>query len=93
MKIKTLGRICGIPSTAAGCYFGHLSLEYFSKLDYTKIYDVFSGEYPVEYKVAGGAIAAWPILASAVSSLLLADGLTDVVKGTHHYFGMNVWKN
>jgi len=81
MRPKTLGRICGAVEASIFGYLGYEFLPGFCEY-------VLSGN-PIEYKLAAGGLLA---TTSTIVVLGVADGLTDVVKGTHHYFGCKLFK-
>ncbi|MBI2146238.1 hypothetical protein HYU22_02775 [Candidatus Woesearchaeota archaeon] len=90
--MKTLGRIVGAVDAAVWSYVGYWDYKMLSSYDYSKFGEFFTGDYPLEQKIIAGlfvgAEAAFvPIIASGIT-----DGLVDIVKGTHHYFGMQVWR-
>ena len=92
MKLKTLGRAAGIVSAAAGSYFGSYYIDTLSKIQYSKLGELLLGNYPLEQKAAVGAFVTTYALGVSGCALIVADGLTDIAKGTHHYFGMQLWR-
>jgi hypothetical protein len=83
MKVKTICRMAGVFDTA---FWG--SFAYF---DYNIWADLFSGEYTLGYNITSGLLLSTKVGASLIITSGLADGLIDIVKGTHHYFYAKVW--
>lgn len=92
MKFKSLGRIGGTFNATAWSYFGYfLCYKPLSNIDYNKIGDSLFGDYPLEYKIITGASLSLATF-TPIIALGITDGLVDLVKGTHHYFGLKLWK-
>ena len=92
MKLKTLGKVVGAIDTGVQSYTGYLCYRMLSGIDYNKLGDFFSGDYPLEYKIGVGAWLGTTVAFTPIVALGVTDGLVDVVKGTHHYFGCRVWQ-
>jgi len=45
-------------------------------------------EHPIEHKLIGGAYLGLVAAFVPISAMGITDGIVDVVKGTHHYFGL-----
>ena len=95
MKLKTGWRIVGTVQTTALTYIGYGIYRVVSSKEYGRILDILSGDYPVEYKLAGTVILGLDgmlALSLLPTAFFVADGLVDTAKGTHHYSGMQTWK-
>ncbi len=92
MKIKTASRIVGALDAALWSYVGYIGYQVLSSFPYEKLQDFFFGDYPLEYKVGAAASIMFMVASPPVVVLGITDGLVDLVKGTHHYFGLQVWK-
>ena len=99
MKIKTLGRVSGAVTASAFTVCGYFLYKTLPNIDYNQLINIISSDNPLEYKLLSGLASGLAIGASALSLALtplialgIVDGLTDVVKGTHHYFGCRVWQ-
>lgn len=98
MKLKTMGRVVGAVDTAVWSYAAYLDYKALSlcHADYNMLREFCSGDYPLEYKVSIsiliGAGASLATLFTPAIAMAITDGLVDVVKGTHHYFGCKVWQ-
>lgn len=88
MKVKTACRIVGTFQTGAFISAGYI----LSNNEYNKLVNVFSAGYPIEYKLESIAYLGALTVCSIGTALGITDGVVDVVKGTHHYFGLQVWK-
>ncbi|MCX6814735.1 MAG: hypothetical protein NTY20_03750 [Candidatus Aenigmarchaeota archaeon] len=92
MKLKTLGRIGGAVEASVFGYFGYHGAKLMSDIDYSRLGDLFLGDYPIEHKLLGGAYVMTISASVSLCALGAAEGLTDVAKGTHHYFGCKLLK-
>jgi hypothetical protein len=88
MKLKTLGRFVGLVNAGAWSCVGYYTVNFLSKLDT----NFFFQDYPLSYKIARGAIILPLVAGVPISVLGLTDGLVDIARGTHHYFGCKVWQ-
>lgn len=89
MKLKTMCRAFGI--CQAGIFSGGLYFLSDLLIKYSGHSKEFLlGDYPIEQKMYIGAYMSGAALIAPLTSLAIVDGLTDVVKGTHHYFGCKV---
>ena len=59
------------------------------KIDYENVYELMTKDAPIEHKILAGGFL---IGVASLGSLAIADGLIDMVKGTHHYVGLNLVK-
>lgn len=88
MKIKTLSRAVGAFDAGAWSFAEYVCYRILSNANY----NFFFEDHPIEHKLIGavylGVVAAFV----PISALGITDGLVDVVKGTHHYFGCKVWQ-
>ena len=92
MKIKNVCRAEGLLRTGIVTGGNYLLLDTFSKIDYSKLDDLVFADIPVSYKAMGlGWLVLAPVLISGMAFLTL-DGIVDIVKGTHHYLGMQTMK-
>ena len=85
MKIKTLGRAFGAFEAAAFGVSGYLLYKNLFNLDYNQLASIIPQDKLLKFYALELALAPIVLLG-------IADGLTDVVKGTHHYFGCKVWQ-
>jgi hypothetical protein len=92
MGLKTLCRIGGVFDAAVWSYVGYKDYKVLSQLDYNKVGQFFMSDYPLEYKIGAGIIVGTEIVFVPIIALGIADGLVDIVKGYHHYLGMQVWR-
>ncbi len=93
MKIKTAGRIGGLIETAASSFFGYGCLHRLIEFDYSALAEFMLADYiPNEYKIVAGASLGTLALGVPALSLTAIDGIVDMAKGTHHYFGTTLWK-
>jgi len=85
MKLKTLGRITGAVNTSVGAFFGGLSVYVLSRSQYDLI-SIISSDLSFSDKLLTGGMLSYAGTMIPISTLLFVDGVTDMVKGTHHYF-------
>ena len=83
MKTKTRGRIHGMLISAIP------ALTWYPVVKDPGIYRNLVESDSIETK---GLAGAYIVLENLIAGILLCDGLTDIVKGTHHYFSMNAVK-
>lgn len=95
MRLKSLCRIGGIVDVSAAGYFGYLVHYILANQDYKRIVEVLSGDSSIEHKTAAAAVLGIDSLLAASFiplSIMAADGVVDIYKGTHHYLGACIWK-
>ena len=93
MKLKTLGRIGGATVATAFGFLDYCAYEILSSVDSSGLNNFLSEDYSVEQKILTGAYLLAVGMVIPISKLGIIDGITDVVKGTHHYFGCKLWKH
>ena len=81
MKVKTGNRIVGGGSALIYGLGGYTIDQYL----FSKIFD----ESPLEIKVAAGLGI---IVTTPVAIYGIANGLIDLIKGTHNYLGLHIWE-
>ena len=70
-----------------------IGYQYYSRVISNINYNFLFEDYPIQNKLAGAAaLGVFVGIPSLIFGLGVADGLVDVVKGTHHYFGCRVWQ-
>lgn len=92
MKFKTLYKIAGVVDAAAFSYVGYVDYKLLSNINYNKIGDLFTINYSSGYEITTGTLAIAGVLSIPIIAIGITDGLVDIVKGTHHYFGCKVWQ-
>ena len=90
MKIKTLGRIEAAARTAIFGYAYNYSYNLYSSIDYQKASEFFLGDSPLETKLGLGAFLTGYTIGMSLIPLFIMDSLTDLIHGTHHYFGVEI---
>src|SRR3989338_3749801 len=88
MKIKYMGRAVGVFDAVAWVIATSLCYKVLSNANY----NFFMEEHPIEHKLIGGAYLGLVAAFFPISAMGITDGIVDVVKGTHHYFGLKVWQ-
>ena len=98
-QLKTIDRVAGAVETGAGYLalkYAAYSFGFLSQINYQKCHDFFTGDYDPLHKLGVGAaivgIALIGTFASSVGLFFMIDGCTDIIKGTHHYFGLRTWQ-
>ncbi len=88
MKLKTLDRFVGAVNAGVGATVGSLSSA--------SVYSFYSGisseNISLEYKIFFGTLMLPFSMAIPISTLLVADGVYDIYRGTHHYLGCRIWQ-
>ncbi len=93
MKIKTIGRIVGIVELGMSAMAFKVAQGFISRTDYSQINEFLTRDAPFLYKVGAATLAyGIPIFSGVCGALFLAEGGVDVIKGTHHYFGLRLWQ-
>jgi hypothetical protein len=92
MNIRNLGRIGGAVDAGAWSYVGYLYVQLISNIDPVRTKEFFLGNYSIETNVGIGFLGATALLVPPIIAAGITDGLVDIVKGTHHDFGLRVWK-
>ena len=92
MKFKTLGRIAGIVDATAWSIAGYLNYKMLSNYDYNKFGEFLTGDYPLEHKIVAGLLIGTEVVFVPIIATGITDGIVDIVKGTHHYLGMQAWR-
>lgn len=90
MKLKTLGRLAGAYDAFVGSVTGSMCAYFLSTRQ--DIPSFFIPGLSISYDVVEAGMKLGLGFGILASSFVIADGLTDVVKGTHHYFGCKVWQ-
>jgi len=88
MKVKQLGRLCGAIDALVWTMASSKIYDTFSNADY----NLFLQDSPIEAKLIGAVYLGSFIPFIPICALGFADGIVDVIKGTHHYFGLKVWQ-
>jgi len=88
MKIKQVGRIGGAVDAVAWSFATSVCYRILSNANYNFIYE----DHPIEHKLIAGAYLGMVAAFVPISALGITDGIVDIVKGTHHYFGCKVWQ-
>ena len=91
MKIKTMGRLAGAVNAGIGVTLGVADFYLLANSNYDLV-SLLSSDFSNSYKAFGAGFQIFLGIYLPLLSLLAADGLTDVAKGTHHYFGCRVWQ-
>ena len=92
MKIKQLGRAFGAFQAGAFGFGSYILGNWISSVDYSKLGEFLTGDYPLSNKIIG---VTWLTTAHVLAPLTvmgIADGLYDMVRGTHHYLGCKIWQ-
>ena len=88
MKIKQVGRMVGAFDAVAWSLAEYVCYRILPNANY----NFFFEENPIEHKLIGAAYLGVIAAFVPISALGITDGLGDVIKGTHHYFGCKVWQ-
>jgi hypothetical protein len=88
MKLKTLCRAVGAFDAAAWSLVGYGCYNILSNANYNFLFE----DHPIGHKIIGAAYWGAAAAFVPIPVLGITDGLVDVVKGTHHYFGCKVWQ-
>jgi len=91
MKVKTLGRIVGVTNALGGIVIGGVCAWFLSSMNYDLI-SLLQSDVSNSYKILSSSFMISTGAYIPLSALMVADGATDVVKGTHHYFSCRVWQ-
>jgi hypothetical protein len=92
MKRKTLARIAGATAAVVWGYFGYRDYGTISSIDYGLLPEFFRGNYPVANKIIEGLKLAGNAASVPLIAAGMADGLVDLIKGTHHDVGMKIYR-
>lgn len=90
MKIKTLGRIEAAVRTTIFGYAYNYANNLYSNIDYQKASEFFLGDSPLELKLGVGSFLVGSTIGLTLMPLFIMDSLTDLIHGTHHYFGVEI---
>ena len=88
-------RFGGAVETTTAGYFAYVIYR-MSDYDHSKLFEVLMGDHPLTHKMLGATLLGLEEIATAALiplSIIAADGIVDMVKGTHHYLGMQIWKD
>jgi hypothetical protein len=93
MKKKVAGRIGGAFDAGVSYLIGkEFCYDTLASIDYGQLHDVLLGDYPIGLKIAAASVPVVSGVGMAAFTLFGIDGLVDIYKGTHHYFGMSTLK-
>jgi len=88
MKLKTLGRIVGAYDAFVGGVIGAITGYGLYKTEP----HIFSQDLSTTHRLFDGGLSLGLGVGVLLGSVMIVDGLTDLTKGTHHYFGCILWQ-
>ena len=89
--MTTIGNACRVAGAYQALLFGYCGYRYIiSSYNYPLFVEYLLSERPIEHKIIAGTIASIDHAVLAAMGFAVLDGTIDIVKGTHHFFGIRL---